>query len=304
LFAHMPHPVTLSLAESDREGLLIFGVCAVVTVAVIVIEEWPAIKETYQEVRSRRRQRRRMQVEPHQREDTGEETMMASGIQESSREMTMRARNVTHNFIRLWQDTKTGIQVVRPFAKNATNTINESASTGELLIPVQRDDSPTRFPIFEEDVSPLIIRGTSPFKALVPKSSEAPFADPIVPSESVNTVVAELDNPLDRPSSPELRNPFEDAEEEQSELHVAEPVAEPAESIHEDLEDIPLSRTSSHTFFSAAEDDGSMSDWTEAFDNRSESGAGSDVDSDSDVISDAESEASWARIRSRGVGVN
>jgi hypothetical protein len=301
----MPHPVTLSLAESDREGLLIFGVCAVVTVAVIVIEEWPAIKETYQEVRSRRR-RRRMVVEPHERQDTGEETMMASGIQESLREMTMRARNVMQNFFHgLWQDAKTGIQVIRPFAKNTTNSTDEASLSGELLIPVQRDDSPTRFPIFEEDVSPLITHGTSPFNTVVPKPSESPFADPIVQSELVDTVgAAELVNPLDRPSSPELQNPFADAEEVQSAPEVADPIPELAESVQEDLEDIPLSRTSSHTFFSAVEDDGSMSDWTEAFDNRSESGAGSDIDSDSDIISDAESEASWARIRSRGVGVN
>ena len=47
-----------------------------------------------------------------------------------------------------------------------------------------------------------------------------------------------------------------------------------------------------------------MSDWTEAFDNQTDSEGLSDIDSDSDVVSDVESEASWARVRSRGVGFN
>jgi hypothetical protein len=114
---------------------------------------------------------------------------------------------------------------------------------------------------------------------------------------------ADLINPLDRPSSPELQNPFSDSEAMEVESsHVPEPVLE-SEAMHEDLESIPLSRTSSHTLIFHGDDD-SMSDWTEAFDNRSETEGGSDVDSDSDVISDAESEASWARVRSRGVGYN
>ena len=73
----------------------------------------------------------------------------------------------------------------------------------------------------------------------------------------------------------------------------------------EDLESVPLSRTSSHTLsFHRDDDENSMSDWTEAFD-QTESEGPSDIDSDSDVVSDAESEASWARVRSRGsVGFN
>ena len=73
----------------------------------------------------------------------------------------------------------------------------------------------------------------------------------------------------------------------------------------EDLESIPLSRTTSHTLSLHRDDDeNSMSDWTEAFDNETESEGFSDNDSDSDVVSDAESEASWARVRSRSVGFN
>jgi hypothetical protein len=48
-----------------------------------------------------------------------------------------------------------------------------------------------------------------------------------------------------------------------------------------------------------------MSDWSDAFDNQTESEVQTNLDSDEDVISDAESEASWARVRSsRGVGYN
>lgn len=95
----MPHPVPLPPeALADSQGLILFGACAVVAVAAVVIEEWPAIKETYFEVRARRR--RRMIVTPHehynfpnQNLSTEEVTMAASGIQEPLQEMTMRSRN-------------------------------------------------------------------------------------------------------------------------------------------------------------------------------------------------------------------
>lgn len=98
----MPHPVFLSLeALADPKGLILFGACAVVAVAVVVIEEWPAIKETYLEVRSRRR--RRMSVAPHehhrspnQHPSTEDVTMTASGFQEPLQEMTMRSRNTVY----------------------------------------------------------------------------------------------------------------------------------------------------------------------------------------------------------------
>lgn len=94
----MPHPVCLCMfVPSDPEGLIIFGACAVVAVAVVVIEEWPTIKETYSQVRARRR--RRMVVAPHQRFDASadDQPLNASGIHESvheAQEMTMRSRNL------------------------------------------------------------------------------------------------------------------------------------------------------------------------------------------------------------------
>lgn len=81
------------------QGLLLFGACAVVAVAVVVIEEWPTIKETYLEVRDRRR-RRRMSVAPHVYHRPSsvspeqEQSMVASGIQEPLQEMTLRSRNL------------------------------------------------------------------------------------------------------------------------------------------------------------------------------------------------------------------
>jgi hypothetical protein len=81
------------------QGLLLFGACAVVAVAVVVIEEWPTIKETYLEVRDRRR-RRRMSVAPHEYHRPSsvspeqEQSMVASGIQEPLQEMTLRSRNL------------------------------------------------------------------------------------------------------------------------------------------------------------------------------------------------------------------
>lgn len=97
----MPHPVfPFDLLQSDSEGLLLFGACAVVAVAVVVIEEWPTIKETYKEVRARRR--RRMVVTPHETRlhhhtlPVVDEPMTASGYHEplQDQEMTMRSRNV------------------------------------------------------------------------------------------------------------------------------------------------------------------------------------------------------------------
>jgi len=102
----MPHPVppppALQCIESNSQGLIIFGACAVVAVAVVVIEEWPAIKQTYQEVRAARRRRRMLlPVQNHAhtfttpvQQDEEQEPMMASGIHEPPvHEMTMRSRN-------------------------------------------------------------------------------------------------------------------------------------------------------------------------------------------------------------------
>jgi hypothetical protein len=95
----MPHPVYPSLTGfPNHQGLILFGACAVVAVAVVVIEEWPMIKETYHEVRARRR--RRMSVVPHEHHhlhlSTEEVGMAASGIHEPLQEMTMRSRNTVH----------------------------------------------------------------------------------------------------------------------------------------------------------------------------------------------------------------
>ena len=71
-----------------------------VAVAVVVIEEWPNIKQTYQEVRAARRRRRMLPVHSHSHSfpaaqlDEEQEPMMASGIHEPPvHEMTMRSRN-------------------------------------------------------------------------------------------------------------------------------------------------------------------------------------------------------------------
>lgn len=204
---------------------------------------------------------------------------------------------------------KNGIQVLRPFASPPPETEN--------LIPslVERGSEPTttttKFPIFEQDVSPLVQRTTSP-SIIIATEPETPVHLPqpiIIPTKPDAPVPPppqpdlEIINPLDRPSSPDPelhQNPFLDPP--QTESHVND---------DEDLSSIPLSRTSSRTASVREDDMNSMSDWTEAFDNHSESSGGddhSDFDSDSDVVSDAESEASWARVRtssnSRGMGVN
>ena len=97
----MPHPVPhLQSRESNSKGLIIFGACAVVAVAVVVIEEWPTIKQTYQEVRAAQRRRRLLSVQSHTHtfprgEEDEQEPMMTSGIHEPAaiQEMTMRSRN-------------------------------------------------------------------------------------------------------------------------------------------------------------------------------------------------------------------
>src|SRR5271156_56852 len=110
----------------------------------------------------------------------------------------------------------------------------------------------------------------------------------------------ELINPLDRPSSPDslATNPFIDA----TELIADQQDPESTNNNVEDNDSIPLSRTTSHTLSFHGGDDNSMSDWTEAFDDdhvTESDGPITDLDSDDDnFISDAESDASWARVRS------
>jgi hypothetical protein len=210
---------------------------------------------------------------------------------------------------------KSGVQVLRPFAVNPSEQRNvENVGFDEdVLISVRPVDSPTRFPIFTEDVSPLIHRVASPNKS--PSASQTLIPDTLVKSVldqrsetpaliNQDPVVLELINPLDRPSSPtpELEDPFADpamSDIQESETH---------ESQYVDAEEsVPMSRTSSHTLSIDAADDetNSMSDWTEAFDNDTESEVNSDTETESDIMSDAESEASWARVRgSRNAGFN
>ena len=66
-----------------------------VVVAVAVIEEWPNIKQTYNQVRAARRRRQMLSVQSHSYGLPVEEQepMMASGIHEPVQEMTMRSRN-------------------------------------------------------------------------------------------------------------------------------------------------------------------------------------------------------------------
>jgi hypothetical protein len=80
------------------QGLIIFGACAVVAITVVVIEEWPTIKQTYREVRARRRQRL---AAAHQHSSfeylsaEEEQPLAASGIHDGHQEMNMRSRNTT-----------------------------------------------------------------------------------------------------------------------------------------------------------------------------------------------------------------
>jgi hypothetical protein len=176
--------------------------------------------------------------------------------------------------------------VIRPFAANPSSeqSPSENAENEQsALIPsLQLEESSTQLPVFEKDMSPLIQQPVS-LLSLLPASPP--------PESSDYRIMPDLINPLDRPATPESQNPFEDPE---------------PQSIPEDIESISMSRTTSHTLSLQQQDDeeNSMSDWTEAFDNQTESEGLTDVDSDSDVVSDAESEASWARVRSRGVGFN
>ena len=176
---------------------------------------------------------------------------------------------------------KNGIQALRPFT---------SSPPPENLL--ERPESPTRLPILEQDVSPLVVqRPTSPLDTPTKDETVLPQPEP------------ELINPLDRPSSPDPephQNPFLDP-----------PQPETFPDADDEVSSIPLSRTSSRTASIHEDDVNSMSDWTEAFDSHSETSGGdahSDFDTESDVVSDAESEASWARVRtsssSRGYGVN
>lgn len=175
--------------------------------------------------------------------------------------------------------------------------MNNCETSESLLIPPVRAESPARSPIFAEDVLPLTKRAPSPLNAtqtylqtttnLVELAETPAGIDP-------RSITPDVINPLDRPSTPdpEPQDPFLDA----------------YTTMETDVESTLMSRTTSHTLSIQPEDEidnNSMSDWTEAFDNPTESEGPSDVDSDSDIISDAESEASWARIRSsRGVGYN
>jgi hypothetical protein len=196
---------------------------------------------------------------------------------------------------------KSGVQVLRPFALNPAGISHIENVTNEdhVLIPsLQRDESSTRFPIFTQDVSPLIHRATSPNKPLpaspplIPDSSDTPILDQ-------RSVTPELINPIDRASTPalELEDPFADPAISESEVRGSQ---------YEDAHSAPMSRATSHTLSiheDAYDEINSMSDWTEAFE--SESDGPTDPESDSDVVSDAESEASWARVRgSRSIGVN
>jgi hypothetical protein len=176
---------------------------------------------------------------------------------------------------------------------------------GPLLVPDEKGgaeeemrgrESPARFPIFEEDVSPLIYKGEqSPLKSPRFAAVDIPTIPPPEPAllspKPVRSPspITEIINPLDRPSSPD---PFADPQPSFSLPYQAPPESQSEQD--EDMESVALSRTTGRE-----DDEHSMSDWTEAFDTPAGSEAeGSDFDGDeSDVMSDAESEASWARVR-------
>jgi hypothetical protein len=163
-----------------------------------------------------------------------------------------------------------------------------------------RQESTTRIPTLTEDISPLINRAAaqvSPPPTIDDDATPQPEvhsprnesllqpAPQRVQSPRVFSPPPVLINPLDRPSSPTL-NPFND----------------PSEflSIRSSLSSHTLTMASPHL---PAQDDAvsTISDWTDAFESASE--AQSPYNSDSDVVSDAESEASWARV-SRTAGVH
>lgn len=175
------------------------------------------------------------------------------------------------------------------------------------MIPSGQLATLEEFPNLQEHMSPLIHHTTSPLiptpivlspspalpefdvRPLSPLTDNPPLQEPltITRAETPRPEI-HLINPLDRPSSPTTSNPFMDPLETHS-------------------TSAALSRTtSSHTLSLQEEeyDNNSMSDWTDAFEQQTESEGPSDMDSESDVVSDAESEASWARVRSRAVGYN
>ena len=107
--------------------------------------------------------------------------------------------------------------------------------------------------------------------------------------------IPEILNPLDRPSTPDsdFHNAFADPRRDPESL----PAEGDQQADDDDVQSITLSRTAGRE-----DDDSNMSDWTEAFDNATDSDVGTedfdDAESDeSDVVTDAESEASWARVR-------
>ena len=209
----------------------------------------------------------------------------------------------------------------------------EGKSEGEEALIME---SPARFPVFEEDVSSLIYKretptpqasearspplpefgilrfSQSPESATVnrsqsPDSAIAENPLPITPSQPDTgnmfplqtprspSPVPEILNPLDRPSTPDsdFHNPFADPHRDPESL-----AAENRQQADDDdIQSIALSRTAGRE-----DDDTSMSDWTEAFDNATDSDIATedfdDAETDAnDVDSDAESEASWARVR-------
>lgn len=179
--------------------------------------------------------------------------------------------------------------MIRPFAINPSSeqspAENAESEQNTLIPSLLQEESSAAAQSFEKGIPPLIHQPASLLNIL-------PASPPPEPSESNNDrIVPDLINPLDRPSTPESQNHFIDLE---------------PQSIPEDIESVPMSRTTSHTLSLQRQDDeiNSMSDWTEAFDNQTESEMLTDMDSDSEVVSDAESDASWARVRPRGVGFN
>jgi len=323
------------------QGIIIFGACAVVVVAAVVIEEWPNIKETYIAVRNRRRQRHRgLLVRAHQRHSHVPEedqlSLAASGIHDPPpQEMAMRSRTQKNDPFLLPADEVGGQLVQEQEGRK---------SEGEEALIMER---PVRFPVFEEDVSSSIYKTATPTpkasRARSPslpefgilgfsqssesatvnrsQSPDSAIADNPPPQpDTVNTFplqtprspspVPEILNPLDRPSSPDSHfyNPFADpypgpesltAEHKRADDDDIQSVAlsRTAGREDDDIQSIALSRTAG-----LEDDDSSMSDWTEPFDNATDSDIATedfdDAESDAnDVVSDAESEASWARVR-------
>ena len=209
----------------------------------------------------------------------------------------------------------------------------EGKSAGEETLIME---TPVRFPIFEEDVSSLIYKRETPTPKAspaistslpefgIPRFSQSPESTTVNCSQSLNSAVVEnltailspwpdthnmfplqtprspspipeILNPLDRPSTPDsdFHNAFADPRRDPESL----PAEGDQQADDDDVQSITLSRTAGRE-----DDDSNMSDWTEAFDNATDSDVGTedfdDAESDeSDVVTDAESEASWARVR-------